>query len=125
MSFCRIAEDVEHEDFFRGVNEMLAKEFPEAPLMIQYVGAAREKEPPRLAWLACGAPVDVQREARKGMIHVALGMADLFNDMYDKAKAQAPELITTPKMGREQLAISLLLDAVGNLTKSFPEEVEK
>lgn len=125
MSFCRIAEDTENGDFFGEVNRMLEEKFPEAPLMIQYVGAASEKESPRMAWLACGAPIDVQREARKGIIHMALGMADLFNEMYDKAKVQAPEAITSPKMGREGLAISLLLDAVGNLAKSFPEGVEK
>lgn len=123
MSFCRIEQgDVENEAIFNEVVAMLAEGFSEVPLVFSYVGAKTERDAPRMAWAAKKEPQDVKREALRAVIHVALGMAVLFNDLYDAEEQVSPHPPEAQKLTTDQLAVMLLLDAASRLSKNLARE---
>lgn len=123
MSFCRIEQgDIENEATFNEVAAILGEGFPEAPLVLSYVGAKTEKDAPRMALAAKKEPQDVKREALRAVIHVALGMAVLFNDLYDAEEQVSPHPPEAQKLTTDQLAVMLLLDAASRLSKNLGRE---
>lgn len=119
MSFCMIKEEVQHREVFEKVDEMLEEEFPRAPMVLAYVGAEKAEDPPRMGIWADGASGDIRREGRRGIIHMALVMADLFNQMYDREEQANPGTMTSERLPRELLAVTILLKAAEVLSRDL------
>lgn len=123
MSFYRIEQtDAESEAILNEVGAMLEDGFPEAPIVFSYVGAKTERDAPRIAWVTKKEPQDVKREALRAVIHVALGMAVLFNDLYDAEEQASPHPSEAQKLTTDQLAVMLLLDTASRLSKNLARE---